>query len=47
MIAKLLCRFFSHQWRRPHKGESVPADSRVCRRCGAGRAVRKRKAKAA
>lgn len=46
MIAKLICRWFGHAWRRPHKDENVPVDSRVCKRCPATRAVRKRKAKA-
>jgi hypothetical protein len=43
-VAQVYCRFFGHVWRRPHKGESVPTDSRVCKRCTATRAVRKRKA---
>lgn len=52
MIGKVICwlaRYWklnpsAHKWRRPHNGE--PADTRICRRCGAGRPVRKRKAKA-
>lgn len=45
MIYSLICRFLGHAWRRPHKDESVPVDSRICRRCKASRAVAKRKPK--
>jgi len=40
-----LIRLFggAHKWRRPKVGEV--ADSRYCRRCGVGRAVKKRKPK--
>jgi hypothetical protein len=47
MIARLFCRWFGHAWRRPHKAEAVPLDSRVCRRCTATRPVKVRKVKVA
>lgn len=45
MIGKLWCWMVrKHVWRKAHKTE--PGGNRYCRRCGTGRTVKKRQAKA-